>query len=146
MMVGQVCLKQTGLLTAGLAPLHRLHFIFHLSLGSPWQTCPCDSAPALLWVRQCSRTRTHFKIKLLCLLQEKRKSAKLKDSRKQLCYQLENIIVLLNSCIWKASSVKHSPKHHPISIPQHFWWDGNEKLVSFYFAGPGLGTKHANIR
>lgn len=36
MMVGQVCLKQAGLLTAGLAPLRHLHFIFHLSLGSPW--------------------------------------------------------------------------------------------------------------
>lgn len=42
-------LKQTGLLTAGLAPLHHhSHLIFHLFLGSPWWQC---SGRAYLWVR-----------------------------------------------------------------------------------------------
>lgn len=109
MMVGQVCLKQTELLTAGLAPLHHLHFIFHLSLGSPWHV-PVTIA---LDKTMCKNKNT-VKIKLLCHLQEKRKSAKLKDSGKQLCYQLENIIFLLNLCVWKASSVKHSQNYRSI--------------------------------
>lgn len=79
------------------------------------------------------------------MYKKKRKSAKLKDSRKQLCYQLENIISLLNSCTQKVSPVRYSLNHYSVFMAQHSWWDRNEKLLPICFAGPGWGAEQANI-
>lgn len=71
------------------------------------------------------------------VIYKEKKNTKLKDSRKQLYYQLENIIFLLNSHIQKVSPMKHSPDHHSMFMAQHSWWDRNEKLLPIHFAGPG---------